>query len=38
MITLEEYRVLALSLPDTVELPHFDNPFFRVKKKIFATY
>jgi hypothetical protein len=38
MITLEEYRELALSLPDTVELPHFDNPSFRVNNKIFATY
>jgi len=38
MIDIKTFRQLALSLPDTVELPHFDLTSFRVKKKIFATY
>jgi predicted DNA-binding protein (MmcQ/YjbR family) len=38
MITLEEFRKLALSFPDTSEQPHFDSPSFRVNNKIFATY
>ena len=37
MATLETFRQLALSFPDTVELPHFHLQSFRVKKKIFAT-
>ncbi|HTF03832.1 MAG TPA: MmcQ/YjbR family DNA-binding protein [Bacteroidia bacterium] len=37
MITPEEVRTLALSMPETVELPHFEKTSFRVKKKIFAT-
>lgn len=28
---------MALSFPDTEELPHFNIPSFRVKKKVFAT-
>jgi len=28
---------MALSLPEAEELPHFERPSFRVKKKIFAT-
>jgi len=28
---------MALSLPDTVEQPHFEKTSFRVKKKLFAT-
>lgn len=38
MITLEFFRELALSLPETTEEPHFEKTSFRVKKKIFATY
>jgi hypothetical protein len=38
MVTFEEYQKLALSFPDTEELPHFEKPSFRYKKKIFATY
>lgn len=37
MITNETFRQMALSLPGTVELPHFDRASFRVNKKIFAT-
>ncbi len=37
MISTEEFRQLALSLPYVEELPHFDMASFRVKKKIFAT-
>ncbi len=29
---------MALSFPDTTELPHFNNPSFRVNNKIFGTY
>jgi hypothetical protein len=38
MITFEEYQKLALSFPDTMEVPHFDNPSFRFRNKIFGTY
>jgi hypothetical protein len=38
LISLAEYRKLALSLPDAAEVPHFENPSFRINKKIFATY
>lgn len=38
MITLDLFRELALSLPETTEDPHFEKKSFRVKKKIFATY
>ena len=37
MIDLEAFRKFALSLPETMEEPHFDNTSFRVKNKIFAT-
>ncbi|GAB1445751.1 hypothetical protein MASR2M41_14750 [Flammeovirgaceae bacterium] len=38
MVTLESFRKLALSFPETTEEPHFEKISFRVKKKIFATY
>ena len=38
MVDVQTFRELAFSLPDVVEVPHFDRPSFRVKKKIFATY
>ena len=38
MVTLEEFRKWALAYPDTEELPHFQNPSFRVKGRIFGTY
>jgi hypothetical protein len=37
MVTIEMFRTLALSFPETIELPHFDRASFRVNKKIFAT-
>lgn len=37
MTTTDTFRKLALALPDTEELPHFDRASFRWKKKIFAT-
>jgi hypothetical protein len=36
-VTEEEFRRLALSLPETVESAHMDHPDFRVGGKIFAT-
>ena len=33
----EEVRVVALSLPETVEQPHFDSASFRVRGHIFVT-
>lgn len=38
MVTIDKFRKLALSFPETTEEPHFENISFRVKKKIFATY
>lgn len=37
MVTNESFRKLALTFPETTELPHFENTSFRVRKKIFAT-
>jgi len=37
MVSPQEVRQLALSLPNTVEQPHFEKTSFRVNKKIFAT-
>jgi hypothetical protein len=37
MITAKEVRMLALSLPEVREEPHFDRASFRVGGKIFAT-
>ena len=37
MVTTETFRLIALSLPGAIELPHFDRASFRVNKKIFAT-
>ena len=37
MVTIADFRAMALSFPETVELPHFDLASFRVNKKIFAT-
>lgn len=38
MVDIETFRQLALSFPDTIELPHFHLISFRVKKKIFSTF
>jgi len=38
MVSIKTFRTLALSFPEAVELPHFENTSFRVNKKIFASY
>lgn len=38
MVSIDTFRKLALSFPDTTEEPHFEKISFRVKKKIFATF
>lgn len=37
MVSCETVRKLSLSLPEAVEVPHFEKASFRVRKKIFAT-
>ena len=37
MVTVKNFREMALSFPDAVEEPHFHLASFRVKKKIFST-
>jgi hypothetical protein len=36
-MTIDDFRQLALALPETVESAHMDHPDFRVRNKIFAT-
>ena len=36
-MTANEFRKLALSLPEAIESSHMDHPDFRVGGKIFAT-
>jgi len=36
-MTVEDFRELALSLPEATEKAHMGHPDFRVKGKIFAT-
>ena len=36
-MTAEEFRKMALSLPETLEAAHMGHPDFRVGGKIFAT-
>ena len=36
-MTHDDIRVLALSLPEAQEHPHFDRSSFRVRGKIFIT-
>lgn len=38
MVTIDLFREIALSFPETIEEPHFEKISFRVKKKIFTTY
>jgi predicted DNA-binding protein (MmcQ/YjbR family) len=38
MVSIETFRTLALSFPETKEELHFEKTSFRVNKKIFATY
>jgi hypothetical protein len=37
MVTIEQARQMALSLPEVEEKIHFHIPDFRIKNKIFAT-
>ena len=37
MVTINDARNAALSLPEVEEKSHFERPDFRVKKKIFAV-
>src|SRR4051812_14333414 len=37
MVPFPLFRHLALGFDEVVELPHFENTSFRIKKKIFAT-
>ena len=37
MVTIEQARKAALSLPEVEEKSHFNQPDFRVKNKIFAV-
>ena len=36
-MTVDDFRRLALSLPEAAEMTHMDHPDFRVRNKIFAT-
>lgn len=36
-MTADDFRELALSLPETMEASHMEHPDFRVRGKIFAT-
>ncbi|CAN5158635.1 MmcQ/YjbR family DNA-binding protein [soil metagenome] len=36
-MTADEFRALALELPEALEDEHMDHPDFRVRRKIFAT-
>jgi hypothetical protein len=36
-MTANEFRALALSLPEATEAAHMNHPDFRVRNKIFAT-
>lgn len=38
MATIHQIRKIALSFPETSEVPHFEKTSFRVRKRIFATY
>ena len=36
-MTVDKVRSLALAFPEAIEQPHFGNPSFRVRDRIFAT-
>src|SRR4051794_17572275 len=36
-MTVDEFRDLALNMPEAVEVGHMGHPDFRVRNKIFAT-
>lgn len=37
MVTVAQFRKIALSMPDSIEAPHFDLTSFRSGGKIFST-
>lgn len=37
MVTVQNFKNIAASFQDVVEIPHFDKISFRTNKKIFAT-
>ncbi len=37
MVSIENFKKLALSFDEAQELPHFEKTSFRINKKIFAT-
>ena len=37
MLSIETFRQIALSFPETTEEPHFEKSAFKVAKKIFTT-
>jgi hypothetical protein len=37
VITVEDFRTIALSMPEAAESAHMGHPDFRVRGKIFAT-
>lgn len=37
MVSIENFKKLALSFDEVKELPHFEKTSFRINKKIFAT-
>ncbi|MEP7110140.1 MAG: MmcQ/YjbR family DNA-binding protein [Ferruginibacter sp.] len=37
MVDIATFKTLAMSFPETVELPHFEKTSFRINSKIFAT-
>lgn len=37
MVTCTSFQTMALSFPESVELPHFEKKSYRVRNKIFAT-
>jgi hypothetical protein len=37
LVSVKTYKKIALSFPEAVELPHFDNISFKVRNKIFST-
>jgi predicted DNA-binding protein (MmcQ/YjbR family) len=38
MVDLEQAHEILSSMPNAVELPHFDKPAYKINGKIFATF
>ena len=37
MVSCSSFQTMALSFPESMELPHFEKKSYRVRNKIFAT-